>query len=210
MKLHLSDIEVYLPQTARPLFRIAEFSVPSGAKVLIQGPSGKGKTTLLHLIAGLFLPSRGKIHVGEHELTAMSDPQRSHLRRQKFGVIFQKLNLLDHLTALENVKLGLHRSDREAEQSLNQMKMSEKKHQLTATLSLGEQQRVAVARVIASRPDLILADEPTSSLDDANTSAVMHALKSVSAKATLVVVSHDHRISSEFSQVLRFEDLVRT
>lgn len=207
MNVRLSQIRVTLPD-GRKLFHIPSFELASGEQILLEGPSGIGKTTLLHLIAGLFRPTEGYVFVDEKNLNFLSDTQKSKLRRQNFGLLFQMLNLLDHLTALENVLLAMPPS-REAKQkardALSKVGMETAADRLTAHLSLGEQQRVAAARLLAAQPKIILADEPTSSLDDRNASAVLKSILEIE-KATLILVSHDHRIRPHFKRVMSFEE----
>lgn len=203
LPIELSNIRVSLPN-GRQLFAIPEFNIPFGSHILIQGESGAGKTTLLHLIAGLFVPPEGEVRIGELALSLLSDEKRCDLRRKKIGVIFQKLNLLDHLTCAENVLL----SASSYQQALEHVRLAERAHDRVSYLSLGEQQRVAVARVLAQKPEIILADEPTSSLDEANTEFVMKSLKASAQGRTLIVVSHDHRIAGYFDKVINFKELL--
>ena len=107
MDIRLSSVLVRLPSTDTVLFRIGAFEIPAGSRVLLQAPSGKGKTTFLHLVAGLFQPEEGYVFVGEKDLRFLSDEERCQMRRKHFGMVFQQLNLLDHLTAEENVLLTL-------------------------------------------------------------------------------------------------------
>ena len=107
MDIRLSSVLVRLPSTDTVLFRIGAFEIPAGSRVLLQAPSGKGKTTFLHLVAGLFQPEEGYVFVGEKNLRFLSDEERCQMRRKHFGMVFQQLNLLDHLTAEENVLLTL-------------------------------------------------------------------------------------------------------
>jgi putative ABC transport system ATP-binding protein len=212
MDIQLSGVKVLIPQTNKILFEIDQFGIPPGFKLLIHGPSGIGKTTLLHLIAGLFRPAHGKIIIGGHNISLMDEKQRCQFRRKYLGMFLQKLNLVDHLTGLENVRLGLFDaadSERRAWDGLRALGMESFARQLSGNLSMGEQQRMALARVIAAKPAIVLADEPTSSLDQENVDLVMDAIFSLSPKTTLVVVSHDQRIRSRFSQVCAFEELVR-
>lgn len=202
LNIELKNIRVSLPD-GRRLFSIPQFDIPQGHHLLLQGESGAGKTTLLHLIAGLFTPQEGEVHLGSYRISHLKDEDRCDLRRKKIGVIFQKLNLLDHLTCEENVLLVAD----SAKESLQKVRLTEKSNDRVSYLSLGEQQRVAVARVLAQKPEIILADEPTSSLDEANMEFVMQALKEAAAGKTLIVVSHDHRITKYFDQVVSFKEL---
>lgn len=204
LDISIQNVEVRLPNK-NVLFSIRDFSAPFGRHILIQGESGTGKTTLLHLIAGLFTPAQGSVKLGAIDLNALSENERCVLRREKIGVIFQKLNLLDHLTAQENIELSKHSSI----DALSLVNLQDKTNIRTSFLSLGEQQRVAVARVIAQAPEIILADEPTSSLDETNSNFVMQALKKSAQGKTLIVVSHDHRIEKYFDQVLSFKEIIK-
>lgn len=206
--IRIDGVQVQLP-TGRALFSIAQFEIPHGSHVLIQGESGKGKTTLLHLVAGLFAPDRGSVHIGDAHLSAMDDAARCEWRRAHIGVIFQKLNLLDHLTVEENIFLSSPPDAKKARASADRLNLKDRYHDRCGVLSLGEQQRVAVARVLAQKPDVFLADEPTSSLDDKNASAVMESLKNAARDKTFVVVSHDHRIARFFDRVVRFEEIAK-
>jgi len=204
---------VALPQGGgQALLRINDLNIHPGSRVLIHGPSGAGKTTLLHLIAGLFLPNEGEVAIGGTRLSQLSDGERCEFRRKHFGIIFQSLNLLDHLTCEENILLscgGGSDARASARRALGQVNMQDYDKRYAAHLSIGQRQRVAVARVIASRPLFVLADEPTSSLDDVNCSAVLDALLAVADKrTTLVVVSHDQRIKDRFSTHLDIQEFV--
>ena len=212
MKIRLEKVALDLPGSGRRLFQIPKLEIHSGSKVLIVGPSGHGKTTLLHLMAGLMLPTEGEVYLDEHRLGALSDEARCDIRRGSVGIVFQKLNLLEHLTVRENVLLALPPSsggDAEALKALEQVGMKDHADQRSSVLSLGEQQRVAVARVLARRPAITLADEPTSSLDEKNADAVIEALFAASEGRTLVVVSHDQRIRKRFSEILEFDQWVK-
>lgn len=213
MNLKLSGITVTLPPENSVLFRLPSLEIASGSRVLIQGPSGKGKTTLLHLIAGLFAPTEGSVQVGDQNLRYLSDSELCRMRRRHFGIVFQKLNLLEHLTASENVLLAAPprgTDAREVAKALDAVGLSNRADERAGNLSLGEQQRVAVARILVQKPDIVLADEPTSSLDEKNAFLVIRNLIGLDGKRTLVVVSHDHRIEREFTEKLDFERLVTT
>lgn len=199
--IHLTNIQVTLPN-GRQLFAIPHMSIVHGSHILIKGQSGCGKTTFLHLLAGLFSPSQGSVRIGEHDLSQMGDGELCHFRRESLGVIFQKLNILDHLTVEENIFLVSKNTD-----VLKKVKLADRKKDRCSYLSLGEQQRVAVARVLAQAPPVVLADEPTSSLDQVNAEFVMRALKESAQGKTLIVVSHDERIEKYFDQVIDFKEL---
>jgi len=212
MNIKVSKVRVSLPG-GRILFRIEKLEIPLGSKILIHGPSGQGKTTLLHLLSGLLVSNEGSVYFNDQRLNTLDDEERSRIRRRHFGIVFQKLNLLDHLTAFENVSLALppSRDKKTAETvigALYSVNMEKFAKQRSATMSLGEQQRVAVARVLAARPDVILADEPTSSLDETNAKAIMKALFKASEGKTFVVVSHDLRIRGDFETLIDFSEYV--
>ena len=209
MRIEIRALEVRLPNVNRALFHIPSLDIPAGEKLLIEGASGAGKTTFLNVIAGLVLPFNGEVRVGENIVTRMPDDEKSHLRRHHMGVIFQRLNLFSHMTVEENIYVGFppgtENSKGRAEEALKVVGLKDRMGEFPPALSLGEQQRVAVARILASRPSLILADEPTSSLDDANAKRVAEALLAAAGKSTLIVVSHDHRLKSYFQKNLNFE-----
>jgi putative ABC transport system ATP-binding protein len=134
---------------------------------------------------------------------------RARIRKEHVGFVFQKLNLIDHLTCAENVRLGRVLSSDVVSTVLDKVGLKSRQHELSVKLSLGEQQRVAIARVLASKPSVILADEPTSSLDSRNAEIVMDALfEAAGPNCTLVVVSHDERLRRRFAKSFRFEELV--
>lgn len=176
---------------------------------MVKGPSGAGKTTLLHVLAGLLEPNEGEVRLDDQDLKKLSNNQKTALRDNLVGLVFQRLNLIDHLTALENIRLvlGTGKADKKrAEDALDKLFLSHRQGTVAAKLSLGEQQRVAVARALVKSPCLILADEPTSSLDGPNKDAVMHALFAAqTAGATLLVVSHDDRLEKDFEKSLTLQ-----
>lgn len=206
MNIEISDIKVNIKKNGPLLFHISSLSFKEGEKILIKGASGKGKTTFLHLLAGLFLPDQGTISIGSKAITELTDSERSLFRRQHIGMIFQKLNLLDHLTALENVELGLFekKSNEKTYRALASVGLKNREHDKTAIMSLGEQQRVAIARALVGNYKIVLADEPTSSLDEKNALEVTRLLIESCAQKTLIVVSHDQRIEKFFDRVLDF------
>lgn len=210
MDIRVSKVTVKIGPEQRVLFKIPQLEIKEGEKLLIKGASGKGKTTLLHLLSGLFTPNEGYITIGETELTRLTDEDRALFRRKHIGIVFQKLNLIEHLTAIENIELSL-RDKHDLESAMTALKavgLSGREYDRTAVLSLGEQQRVAIARVLAGDANLIFADEPTSSLDERNAFEVTELLMKACEKKTLIVVSHDHRIEKYFSKIKDFGELI--
>lgn len=216
--VQLNQVQVNIPSSRgtggdRSLFKISNLEIKTGDHVHIHGPSGSGKTTLLHLLSGLFIPDQGVVKIGTTRLDHLSDGARANFRRQHIGVIFQKLNLLEYMTVEENVRIGLpdldQGHDHLVHSSLQRLGMLNRKSDLCSVLSLGEQQRVAVARILAMRPDLILADEPTSSLDQKNAEDVIDALLECAQGKTLIIVSHDQRIRGRLKRTVDFSDLVK-
>lgn len=204
MDLRLNDVLVKRPNGG-DLFKISNLHIPAGTHVLVNGDSGSGKTTFLHLLAGLMRPHAGEVRVGTTALHELSDTERARFRLAHVGLIFQKLNLLDQLNVNENVALA---GGREIDAAVRAVGLAERGRDRVVGLSLGEQQRVAVARVLAQAPNLILADEPTSSLDARNTERVIGLLKEAARGKTLVVVSHDERVKPHFDRLLAFKDYV--
>lgn len=174
--------------------------VAKGKLLALYGPSGSGKTTLLFLLGGLDKPTSGKIYFDGVEITNMSERRLSKLRRSAIGFVFQNYNLVDELTALENVMLSMMfegKSEREmrsrGEQLLRRVGIAGKERRRPSQLSAGEQQRVAVARAIANRPQLILMDEPTGNLDQENSEELMRLVAEIiqGEGATCVVATHN-------------------
>lgn len=190
-------------------------NVSHGELVLFLGPSGSGKTTLLTLIAGLLKPSEGIISLFGKTIDSFTVSELQKLRTEKIGFIFQTFLLIDSLTALQNVELVLRfasKSKREvrriAENIFRELNIEYLANKLPTTMSQGEKQRVAVARAIANNADLILADEPTASLDTENGSIIIEWLNTY-AKANnkcVIVVSHDLRLKEYAHRIIYLED----
>lgn len=198
-------MELRLKNISTAFFNIKDLQIQSGERVLIKGPSGTGKTTLLHVLAGLYIPTAGEVHWGPESITSLNENQISHLRKSKMALVFQNLNLLPYLTSTENIELG-GVSAKKAQELLQLVNLEEKASTRTQQMSLGEQQRVAVARALGQSPQALLADEPTSSLDDTNATQVMD-LVTQQSKNTLVMVSHDHRVEKYFHRVLTMQEI---
>ncbi len=208
MDISISDIQVPIQNRVEPLFEIKSLHIPFKEKILIKGHSGSGKSTLLHLIAGLFSLKSGSVTIGSTSLENLTDEERARFRREHIAVVFQKLNLIDHLTVLENIMLTMPNRQL-AQDCLSAVRLTDRMNDPVSVLSLGEQQRVAVGRVLASSSEIVLADEPTSSLDEKNADDVIKLLLKACKDKTLIVVSHDHRIEKYFSKKINFEEFTK-
>lgn len=187
--------------------------VEPGTSLSIIGPSGCGKSTLLGLMGGLDIPSTGQVWVGAHEVSGMSEGERARLRRAELGFVFQADNLFPFLTAAENVGLqaalrGLPDGRERCAGILTRLGLGDELDKLPDQLSGGQRQRVAVARVLAHRPTLILADEPTGSLDAENAKVVIDLLLAAQEElgTTLVVVTHDVEIARTLDRTVSLLD----
>jgi putative ABC transport system ATP-binding protein len=187
--------------------------IPAGEQVAITGPSGCGKSTLLGLVAGLDIPSAGRVAVGDQEVSAMPDDERADLRRRSVGLVFQADNLLPFLTATENVSLqrSLEDATGAAERSrdlLARLGLADEVDRYPDELSGGQRQRVAVARALVHRPSLVVADEPTGSLDAANAMGVVDLLLDAvrDSGATLLLVTHERAVADRLERTVALRD----
>ena len=194
---------------------VPKFSLEANAQVALSGESGLGKTTLLHLIAGILKPDSGVVRLAGRELSALGEAGRDRLRALNFGYIFQTFNLLPALSCLDNVLLGMSFGpgpDRPfAEALLRRVGLGERLRHRPRQLSTGQQQRVAVARALANRPKLVLADEPTGNLDAVNGCAALRLIREACAEngAALLLVSHARDVLSGFDTVVELGRLNR-
>lgn len=193
--------------------RDVTLSVERGEMVGIAGPSGSGKSTLLHLMAGLARPTRGRIELAGHDLTTMSDSDRTAIRHQHVGLVFQRFHLLPSLSARTNVALPLVRSGvptrdrrRRAESLLEDVGLGDRATHVPGQLSGGERQRVAIARALVTDPDVVLADEPTGELDSDAGSRVLDLLSTATADRAVLVASHDRAVHDVTDRVVRLQD----
>jgi putative ABC transport system ATP-binding protein len=186
--------------------------IEPGSSVAITGPSGCGKSTVLSLIAGLQTPAAGSVTVGGEEISSLPEKARTRLRRREIGLVFQADNLQPFLTALENVGLALAlRGGGGYERCLDvleELGLAEEAGRLPDELSGGQRQRVAVARALVNGPGVILADEPTGSLDAGNSAAIVDLLRRCqdAAGATLVVVTHDPDVARRLDRTVHLRD----
>ena len=190
-------------------------SFPAGAVTLIMGPSGCGKTTLLAVLGCLLKPQVGSVMVNGTDVTAAGEEERSRIRRDQIGFIFQSFRLFKALTAVENAMLAMEISGKkgpqvraQAERILENLELSQKRHLKPDELSGGEKQRVAIARVLMREPKIILADEPTASLDSQAGERITRILRDIAEEQqrTVVMVSHDEWLSRFAEKVVCLHD----
>lgn len=188
---------------------LADLTVSKGAKCLIRGNSGCGKTTLLYALAGLGDIQQGRVVINQTDIYALAESARDHFRGKNIGIVFQTLHLVKSLTVIENILLGAFVSNAEqntawAEVLLDKLGIADLRNRSAAEISQGQAQRVAIARALLNKPALLLADEPTSSLDHTAAMQVIALLKDLSSETqtTLIVSSHDDRIMHEFEHTL--------
>ncbi|NQW65684.1 MAG: ABC transporter ATP-binding protein [Burkholderiales bacterium] len=194
------------------ILRDIDFSLNARQTLAIVGASGSGKSTLLAIMAGLDTPTRGNVHIAGQDLFALDEDQRAALRAKHIGFVFQSFQLLAPLTALENVMLPLELSGHSqpkavAKEMLARVGLSDRLNHYPKVMSGGEQQRVALARAFVVKPDVLLADEPTGSLDHATGEKVMALMLELNLElgTTLVLVTHDRALSERCDQRLLIE-----
>ncbi|MCH8319656.1 MAG: ABC transporter ATP-binding protein, partial [Acidobacteria bacterium] len=193
-----------------PALRGVDFTVKEGEFVAVIGPSGCGKSTLLHLIGGLLQPTSGRILIEGVSISSVSDFERTEIRRQRMGFVFQSYNLLNTLTARENIALAKriqgngHYEDGSADQILRMLGLENKMDHKPWELSGGEQQRVAIARAVINRPAILLADEPTGSLDSENSRMVLNMLRELNSAygQTIIIITHDPEAAASPDRVI--------
>ncbi len=220
--VQLDQVRFRWPQQDQDLLDIAELIVKPGEHLFIQGPSGSGKTTLLNLMTGIMLPSSGTVSVLGTPTASLSSIQRDQFRADHLGVIFQQFNLLPYLSLVENVQLPCGFSQRRRQNAgdteATALRLLEHLNipatllgQPVAKLSVGQQQRTAVARALIGGPELIIADEPTSALDSNNRRRFLELLfrETEEQGSTLIFVSHDEQIAAHFPRVVDLTKLNR-
>lgn len=195
--------------------RGVDVTIGEGEMIAIMGPSGCGKTTLLNVLSGIDEPNSGEVMIAGRPMYSVSDDDRTQMRAENLGFIFQDFNLLPVLSAVENVELPLlllGKSATEARntalEALESVGLGDRSDHRPTELSGGQQQRVAVARAIVHHPKVILCDEPTGNLDSATSDTVMHLLKEINEKlgTTFLLVTHDKEIASQCSRIMRMDD----
>jgi len=190
------------------------FEIFQGEFVAIVGPSGSGKSTLLGIIAGLDNPTSGQVLIDDIDITRMSEAQLARVRNQKIGMVFQAFNLIPTLTAQENVEIPLYvgkhpgSASEQAKELLGLVGLSHRLGNRPTQLSGGEQQRVAVARALVTKPAIIIMDEPTGNLDQSNSDNVLHMIRDLRNQTgtTFIIATHDPKVASAADRSIRIVD----
>jgi putative ABC transport system ATP-binding protein len=214
--IELSDI-TFAYETGEFTLKAEALSITQGDKVAIVGPSGSGKTTLLHLIAGILVPTQGTVGVDGQMVSSLNDKARRRLRLSRMGLVFQGIELVDYLSARENVLLPCRldrgnslddKAKQRAEQLLERVGLSEVAGRAVSGLSQGERQRVGICRALITEPGLILADEPTASLDEASSASAVDLLMQLveDSGSTLVMLTHDKSLLPRFDRVITVDE----
>ncbi len=208
--LQTKDLQFSYKDGKSPVLAFPDIQCETGEQWLLLGQSGSGKTTLLHLLAGLRTPTSGSVEINGTAIKGLSKKHLDQFRGQNIGVIFQQSHFVRSLSVQENLMLaqrlaGLKTDKTFIKEVLEHLNVDHKLNAPTNQLSVGEQQRVNIARALVNRPTVILADEPTSALDDVNTEQVIQLLQreAASANATLLIVTHDNRLKSIFDKQIR-------
>jgi len=224
--VRMQDVHFCWPGARSFSLSVDAFTLPAGAKVLLVGASGTGKSTFLSLLCGIVAPSSGTLEVMGTDLARLSHSTRDRFRAEHFGIIFQMFNLLPYGSVLDNVMLPLSFSLTRAERAAKNGTAEDEARRLldslgldaallsgysTAALSVGQQQRVAAARALIGAPEVIVADEPTSALDRNRQLAFLDLLFAEAEKAgsAVIMVSHEEELGSRFDKVLRLDEIAR-
>jgi putative ABC transport system ATP-binding protein len=199
-----------------PILDIAEFHLAAGEQMVLVGRSGCGKSTLLHVISGISRPDSGKVTIDQWDITLFSEAECDRFRAERIGFVFQTFNLLPGFSALENVMLGMRFARRRtsrprAQKLLERVGLGHRMTHKPSQLSVGEQQRVSVARALANRPKLLLADEPTANVDSGHQQQIVDLLRETCREenVALLVVTHSPEVAEQFERVDHLEQFNR-
>lgn len=202
-----------MKETLVRALRSTNIEVEKGEFVAIVGPSGSRKSPLLHLLAGLDKPSAGQVFINNKDIYSMSEKELSRYRRRNIGFIFQAFNLIPILSAEENIKLPVLMDNGKLDEAyidelMEVLDIKERRKHLPEELSGGQQQRVSIARALANKPSIILADEPTGNLDSKNSNEVLELLKKTIVRydQTLVMITHDNNIAKMADRIITISD----
>lgn len=190
-----------------PPITFKDWKIKDGEQWLLLGESGSGKTTLLHVLTGILKPTQGEVNINDTSIYNLSSKKLDQFRGRNIGIIFQKPHLIKSLTIFENLALAqifakLPQNEERIQEVLESLAIADKKKAYPNELSQGQLQRVSIARAVINKPALLIADEPTSSLDDKNATAVLNLLMQQSGlnQATLIVATHDKRVKDAFTR----------
>lgn len=217
--IELANLEFHYPKSDFKL-SIEQLHISKGSKTAVIGPSGSGKTTFLNLLAGILLPDKGQVRVGDTEVSLLSEKQKRSFRISDIGFVFQDFRLISYLNGKDNIFLPfrINKSIKMSEDTsswinmlVREMGIESKLNKFPDQLSHGEKQRLAICRALVARPNIILADEPTGNLDPDNKTKIMNLLFSYVAKnsSTLIAVTHDHEMLKGFDTIIDFNDLTQ-
>ncbi|MFK8114456.1 MAG: ABC transporter ATP-binding protein [Rubripirellula sp.] len=216
--LQISDLIKSFDQPGGGTLRVLDvpqFEIDQSEQVALIGQSGGGKTTLLHLIAGLLTPDSGSIRIDGTEITRLSEQGRDRFRAFAVGYVFQTFNLLPAFSALENVKLGMtfggQQDHSRARDLLSRVGLADRANYRPKQLSVGQQQRVAIARALAGKPKVLLADEPTANVDPASAESVLDLIRTTCREedVSLLMVTHDMDVASTLDRVDKLDQINR-
>lgn len=204
---HVGEVEV-------PALRGVDLDVARGEFVAIIGPSGSGKSTLFHILGGLTPPTSGSIHIDGKDLLAMTEADRTNLRKSTVGFVFQKYNLLPTLSAADNIAIARNiagkpmETDEQFQSILKLLGLESRLHHKPRAMSGGEQQRVAIARAIVNHPAILLADEPTGNLDTKNSDAVLELLQDLNTRLgqTILMITHNPEAAAFAHRTIKMRD----
>jgi putative ABC transport system ATP-binding protein len=215
--ISIHDVKFYWPKATTPTLNIKEWHIEKGQSVFIYGRSGSGKSTLLNILAGILEPQQGAVNILDENIIDLKQVKKDRFRAQHMGVIFQQFNLIPYLSVADNIQLSqtfsaAKRTQEQMIQLVNQLGLSETLLSRQANqLSVGQQQRVAVARALHHQPEIIIADEPTSALDTETRDEFIKLLLAQTKKnnSTVLFVSHDKSLASYFDQTIDLQQLNR-
>jgi len=196
------------------IVHLPDIDLSQGEQLLVHGLSGSGKSTLLHIAGGLLSPTTGKVNIVDTEIYFLSESDLDKFRGQNIGIIFQQMHLVEPLSVFDNIRLaqymaGVEQNENRIREVLNQLDISEMENSYVDELSQGQKQRISIARAVVNNPKLILADEPTSDLDDKRSEHVITLLKEQAARhhATLIISTHDQRVKPHFGKRVEVKQL---
>lgn len=212
--LEVKDLKFSFEGAVKPLLNINDLHIQKGEKVFLHGPSGCGKSTFLEILSGVLSFKNGTVIIGDRHLEKMTPSAKDQFRSKNIGYIFQNFNLLPYLNIFENITLPLHLNGKahlitHVQSICEKLGIAHLLNQSVSQLSVGQQQRVAVARALASQPQLILADEPTSALDFDHRDKFLNLLFQICTEQniTLIFVSHDHSLKALFDRSISFNEI---